>query len=74
MGFASLEETGKAVIILKHFNEEEINNKKYIKELKNHEMKIKEAIIMNRYNVKEMLSRTPRKYMREGVLRLESTY
>ena len=56
LGFASLEETGKAVIILNHMNEEYINFKQYKRELKNHDKKILEALKMEHENILEVFN------------------
>lgn len=54
LGFASLEETGKAVIILNHINDEYITFKQYKNELKNHDKKILEALKMEHENMLEV--------------------
>ena len=54
LGFASLEETGKAVIILNHINDECITFEKYKNELKNHDKKILEALKMEHENILEV--------------------
>jgi len=56
LGFASLEETGKAIIILNHINEEHIKCKQYKNELLNHDKKIFEALKMEHENILEVLN------------------
>jgi len=56
LGFASLEETGKAVMILNYINEEHITFKQYNDELKKHDKKILAALNMEHYNIIEVLN------------------
>ena len=60
LGFASLEESGKAIIILDYINEENITFEQYRYELKNHKKKVKKALITSRYNMVEIYARSPR--------------
>jgi len=60
LGFASLEETGKALLILNHINDEKITYRRYKKNFLNHEIKILESLKMIFPNLAETFARVPR--------------
>ena len=54
LGFASLEEIGKAIVILNHIEEEYISKEVYFKEFRNHNHKITLALNMSDDNLLEV--------------------
>lgn len=71
LGFASLEETGKAVIILNHFKEEYITYDAYTNELRKHDIKIFEALKMINENILEVMNVGPRNLLFPNLKMLE---
>ena len=63
LGFASLEETGKALVILNHYSDGHITYRTYKKELRNHEKKIFEALKMSKQNFMEVMNIGPRELL-----------
>ena len=60
LGLASMEEIGKAAIILNHWHEDFITYKQYKKELLNHKKKITEAERLEPLNLVEVFGLAPR--------------
>jgi len=74
LGFASLEETGKALVILDYINHNHITYNQYKKKIKNHYLKIKKTMIARNPNILEVFRIAPREYVQPQLKKSEPRF
>lgn len=62
LAIAALEEVGKAVVIMNHWEEDKITFEVYMNEICNHKLKVTLALTLIDENMIEKYARTPREY------------